>query len=112
MNINRSIQGLICALLVLAACCGCYRNDIRTIQVDVPQLKNAECIKIIQDALAQVEGIQTAQASLENHTFSITYDSRKLAIKNIEYVITHVGFDANGNPAEKSAREKLPAACQ
>jgi copper chaperone CopZ len=91
---------------------GCFRKDIRTIRVDVPQLKSADCSKLILDALSKVDGIISAKPDAETHTVDITYNALKLAIKNIEFVIAGAGFDANTTPATADAKAALPADCR
>jgi copper chaperone CopZ len=91
---------------------GCYRQDLRTIVVDVPAMKTPRCSKIIQDALGGVDGIIAAQPDLQSQSISVTYDSTKLAIKNVEYVITGVGFTANGNDPKPAIKAKLPEECR
>jgi len=104
---------IVLALALLSGvAAGCYRQDMRTVVFHVPRMGSAECIKIIQDGLSAVEGIQSAQPDLGSRTIAVTYDSRKLSIKNIEYVITGAGFDVNDSKARPGTREKLPAACR
>lgn len=89
-----------------------FRPDVRTITVQVPQMKALDCQQRIQDALAKTEGVQTTTPDLASRKIDVTYDALKLGIKNIEYVIAGAGFDANDTPAPKEAREALPAECR
>lgn len=91
---------------------GCFRPDIRTVEFTVPQAGSSECVAIIQGALGSVEGLVLAEPNLQTRTIAVTYDSRKLAIKNIEFVITAAGFDCNDSKAKPEARKKLPTKCQ
>jgi copper chaperone CopZ len=92
--------------------CGCYRQDIRILVVNVPQMKSAECSKIIQGALSRIDGIVSVEPDIEKRTISITYNSTKLAIKNIEFLIAGVGFDANDEQGKPDAKASLPAGCR
>ena len=92
--------------------CGCYRQDIRTLVVNVPQMKSVDCSKIIQGALSRIEGIVSAEPNIEKRTISITYNSTKLAIKNIEFLIAGVGFDANDEQGKPEAKAALPSGCR
>ena len=92
--------------------CGCFRQDVRTLVVKVPQMKSLECSKILQGARSSIEGIVSAEPDIENRTMSITYNGTKLGIKNIEYLIAGVGFDVNdeqGKPEAKAARFRSPS---
>ncbi|MBN1268490.1 MAG: heavy-metal-associated domain-containing protein [Kiritimatiellae bacterium] len=100
------------SLCLSAFAAGCYRQDIRTLIVDVPQMRSTECVKIVQNALSSVDGILTVQPDVSSHTLAVTYDSRKLGIKNIEYVITAAGFDANQSPGKPEVRDQLPESCR
>lgn len=100
------------AIPALVVLLGCYRQDVRTDIFQVPQMAGAECARIIQDALAPIEGIQSAQPDYENRTIAVTYDTKKLARKNVEYTITGVGFDCNESTANQTAKNKLPDTCK
>jgi copper chaperone CopZ len=92
--------------------CGCFRQDVRTLVVKIPQMKSADCSKIIQGALSRIEGIVSAEPDLEKRTMSITYNSTKLSIKNVEFLIAGVGFDANDEQGKTDAKAALPADCR
>lgn len=91
---------------------GCFRQDIKTLVVTVPQMKSPECSKVIQDAMSRIEGIYSAEPDLAARTMAVTYDSKKLSIKNVEYLITGLGFNANGEAGNPDARKNLPAGCR
>ena len=98
------------AAAILAA--GCFRQDIKTIVVNVPGMKSPECSKIIQDATAKVEGIVEVTPDVTAHTVTVRFDSTRLAIKNIEFVIATAGFDANSTVAPPETKAALPAGCR
>ncbi len=109
---KRIITSLALAAALAGAACGCFRQDVRSLVVSVPQLRSSDCAKVIQDALVRIEGIVSAQPDLDNKTMTVTYDGRKLAIKNIEFLIAGVGFDANDVRAKPDARAALPPECR
>jgi copper chaperone CopZ len=92
--------------------CGCFRQDIRTLVVNVPQMKSADCSKIIQGALSRIDGIVSAEPDIEKRAMSIAYNSTKLSIKNIEFLIAGIGFDANDEQGKPEAKAALPAGCR
>lgn len=100
------------AITALVLLVSCYRQDVRTDTFQVPQLAGPACARIIQEALAPIEGIQSAQPDYENRTMAVTYDTKKLARKNVEYTITGIGFDCNENKANPAAKKKLPESCK
>ncbi len=109
--ILRSILALaLCAVMLAGP--GCFRQDRRTITVNVPQLKGPECLRFIQDAAQKVEGIEQVSPSYESRTVDVTYNAMKLGIKNIEFIIAGAGFDANNTQAPAAARAALPEGCR
>jgi copper chaperone CopZ len=101
------------AILVLAAgVAGCRRQDIRTQHIRVPQLKGEACEQVIRAALSRTDGVFAPQVRFSNQTVVVTYDSMKLGLKNLEFVIAAAGFTANDTPADAQAREALPAECK
>ena len=110
MKSARNLFGSLAIAMLLA--CGCFRQDVRTLVVSVPQMKSADCSKIIQGALSRIEGIVTAVPDLEKRTMVITYNSTKLSIKNVEFLIAGVGFDANDEQGKPEAKAALPAGCR
>ncbi len=103
---------LLGAVAAAVLACGCFRQDVRTLVVNVPQMKSAECSKIIQGALSRIEGIVSAEPDLQKRTMSVTYNSTKLSIKNVEFLIAGVGFDANDEKGKPEAKAALPAGCR
>lgn len=89
-----------------------FRHDIRTITVAVPAMKSEACQKLILEALGKAEGVMESTPNIEARTVDVKYDALKLGIKNIEYVIAGVGFDAGETPASKEAKDALPAECR
>ena len=69
-------------------------------------------VPILKALQGPIDGIVSATPDYEKRTVSVTYDTTKLAIKNIEFVIAGVGFDANDIPAKPEARKALPAECR
>ena len=106
----RATAGAIAAAVLLGA--GCFRNDLRVVEVRVPQMATPECSKVILDALGRIEFVVSATPDVASRTVTVSYDSTKLALKNIEIVIANAGFDANEIPASPQARQNLPPECQ
>lgn len=108
---TKLVVGMMCA--ALAACAaGCFRQDIRTLEIKVPGMKTTDCAKIIQDSLNRVEGIISVEPDVQKRILIVTYNSTKVAIKNIEYVIVGLGFDANDEPGKPEGKSALPGDCR
>lgn len=102
---------LACLILGLAlVTTSCRKDDIRTTDISVPGMTNSACAKIIQDSFTTpqgvMQGIMTIQPDLLKKEVKITYDSMKLARKNLEYTIAAAGFDANEVKAKTNAAVK------
>ncbi len=100
------------AIVLAAACGGCYRADRRTIVVQVPQMQSPACYAVIQEALKVVEGIENTRPDYERRTLDVTYNGLKLGIKNVEFVIASAGFVANDMQPPDDVRARLPEACR
>lgn len=92
---------------------GCRREDIRTVTVSVPELRNRACAKVIGDSLSKQMGVKPEKLKfdLSSSTVDVTYDSLFIAKKNIEFAIANVGFQANEVPANTNATAALPPEC-
>ncbi len=99
-------------MLLIVCLAGCRKQDMRTVIVAVPNLKNTTCAQIIQDAFMRQPGIKAIHPDFQHHTLTVIYDSMVIARKNIEYTIAGAGFDANDIPAQSNAAAALPAACK
>lgn len=105
-----------CCIIVLAGMfvfAGCRKEDIRTVTVSVPELRNTACAKIIGDSLSKQMGVKPEKLKfdLTSRTVDVTYDSIFIARKNIEFAIADAGFKANEVPANTNAAAALPPEC-
>lgn len=98
------------ALLMMTA--ACFRQEIQTFDISVPQMKTMECARLIQEALLRVDGIKAAQPDLQKQVIAVTYDSEKLSRKNVEFAIADAGFTANDIPANAQKQAALPVECR
>ncbi len=102
----------ILATVALLATISCRIRDVRTVVIDVPRLRGEECAHRLHRLLLGVDGVDHGALRLEPGRITVTYDSMKLALKNLEYAIAAAGFDANEIPADPQARERLPEQCR
>lgn len=144
MKIFRLIPLLAVSVLVLAT--GCRLKDIRTVTLHAKGVRCPACATAVirslattaelspDQAVAVDEAAQTATASWKdparNNTaavskvvvhygtgdIDVTYDSMKLAIKNLEFAVAAAGYDVQSLPydiaADPAARAALPEACR
>jgi copper chaperone CopZ len=96
----------------LAFFTGCFRNDRRTMDFNVPALTTQECLTYLSGRLRANEGVENVQADFQTGTVTVTFNGLKLALKNIEIIIAEAGFDVNERPGEPAARAAMPAPCR
>lgn len=111
MTKQSCLKLFVCVVAISLSLCGCRQRDIRVTNVRVPNVRNSACQKIVIDALSKIDGIDLEKITFSNGVMTVTYDSMKLGIKNIEHAVKDAGFDANDFEADKTAREKLPPEC-
>jgi len=99
-------------LFLLLGLSACFRQDIRTLDVQVPQLRSEACAGFVRDAFHRVDGVEAVELMVSEHIVRVRYDARKMGIKNIEYLLTAAGFEANGQAPDPDARAKLPEGCR
>ncbi len=109
MNCMRSILVL---TVVAGVVCACRQTDVRTYTLPVAGVKNAACETAIREALKRTEGVQADKLTFSPGAVTVTYDSMRLAHKNIEAVIAEAGFTAGDTPASPAAVTNLPPACR
>lgn len=97
---------------VLAAGAGCRKQDIRTVNIRVPRATGDVCRELVSNSVVRLDGVMSESIRFEEGAVLVTYDSMKIARKNIEYAIAGAGFDANDIPAKPEAREALPVECK
>ena len=103
---------MILGLLALALFCACRQADIRTVTIKAPGLKNQQCEGIVSNVLTRQDGVRPESIRFSPGAVTVTYDSMKVAIKNLEYAMAGVGFAANEIPAQQKAYEALPPECK
>lgn len=109
---TQNIRFSCCFLILLVFTTGCFRKDVRTIELEIPKLTSRECSKYVLNALATIEGVTGAEPNLDSQTLSITYNARLTAFKNIEYAIASAGFDVNDTEGRAEGKAKLPETCR
>ena len=104
----RRLFGIFLVGVLACSMAACFRPRERTHIVSVPALKPAN-EAIVLGSLSNLDGFISCKADQSSHRVSVTYVPEKLGMRNIEFAIAGVGFDANATPASADARAKLPA---
>jgi mercuric ion binding protein len=90
-------------------CMSCRQQDVRTVTLTCPQVVGARAADVVVKALSKTDGVKVDSIRVEDGKVTVTYDSMKLAIKNIEFTIAEAGFDAGDIPADTKARDAFRA---
>ncbi len=92
----------------------CRQHDYRELTIQVPEMRNAACVRVISGALARTPGLQRESVKLDipGRKITLVYDSLLAADKNVEFLVVKAGFSANGIPADPKAAAALPPECR
>ncbi len=120
---------------------GCRLSDVRTTTVNAPGVRCGQCAEIVHRALWALvddppatlrpvpeESAATLRSESDTGTLRriefdlatgaivVTYDSMRMALKNLEFAVASAGFDVEAEPfplaGDPSAREALPPECR
>lgn len=82
---------------------GCRSQDIRRIKINVPEMENDTAAMRVVSILAKVEGVipESITVDIKERTVTVSYDSIRVALKNLEYALAEEGFTANDIPPMK-----------
>ena len=101
-----------CLLLALFAVSACYRNETLEHVFSVPALSSETCSTLVLQAVGSQDGVLSASPDLMNQTLHVTFNSRLVALKNIEYAIKDAGFDVDQSEGRPAAKARLPENCR
>ncbi len=92
----------------------CRRHDIRTVDIRTPGIRCADCAALARRAILGLDGVRRDDLVIDVETgiTRVTYDSLRLALKNLEHALNDAGFDANDMPASLEAVGRLPDECR
>jgi len=98
---------------VLFSGMSCRQHDFRELTVNVPEMRNDACVRVISGALSRAPGLQRdgVKFDIDGRKITLVYDSLLAADKNIEFLVAKAGFAANAIPADPMAAAALPPDC-
>lgn len=101
-------------LLLVGGLASCRRQDVRTVVISVPEMKNEACVSRVRTALETVQAVNPAWISpdLERREVTVRYDSVRHSLRNLEFTIADAGFAVNDVPANQLAQQALPPECR
>jgi hypothetical protein len=103
------------ALLFLALCvAGCFRQEVVTLEIRAPQVRNETAASLVRAAFGGFDTglVHRLEIDTARGAVRVTYDSTRVARKNLEIALADAGFDANAIPADPEKRKALPPECR
>ncbi len=116
---------------------GCRLQDVRTATVRAAGVGCEHCAGVVHQALweltddppaplqrrdgrlrseSETGALRSIEFDVEAGTIEVTYDSMRLALKNLEFAVAGAGFDVHAEPfalsADETARKALPTDCR
>lgn len=68
---------------------------IKTQEINIEGMTCGGCVKSVESAVSQLQGVQSVNVDLEGNKASVTYDSAIVTVGNITEAIEEAGFDTN-----------------
>jgi hypothetical protein len=101
-------------LLALVSLSACYRQDVRWVDIRIPDATGATDLDDLRSRLLSMNAMMPKDQPLymeinaipEPPGLAIRYDARLQSIKNIEHEIARMGFQANDIPGDAARRDK------
>ena len=72
----------------------------------------AERVRYALSGYEEFRMLRQVETDPDARIVRVTYDRRRCALKNIEWMIAAYGFDAGGTPATPEAAARLPETCE
>lgn len=63
--------------------------------INVEGMTCSGCVKSVDSAVSQLQGVQSVDVDLEGNKASVTYDASTVAVEAIVEAIEDAGFDAS-----------------
>jgi mercuric ion binding protein len=99
--------------LVIGIIISFYTHGQSTIKTETFIVKGNchDCQKRIENA-ADIKGVKISAWDVDKKIFSVTYDSKKTSLEQIQKAIAAKGHDAGDIKGSDGAYKKLPKCCQ
>ncbi|MBN2413010.1 heavy-metal-associated domain-containing protein [candidate division KSB1 bacterium] len=88
------------------------KQTISHVMISLPTIQCDNCVNTIENAVNNVQGVESVKVDLEKKKAHINYDADKVKTEDIENAITASGYDANDRKRDEQAHDALLACCQ
>ncbi len=106
------IQTIIFAMLAFCFSATAQQKVLDKVIIKTPGMHCAICQDKIEKSLFKQYGIISVKTNLKAKTVTVTWLTDRTDIAQIKTMIANVGYDADDEIAEPSAKNKLPLACK
>ena len=65
-----------------------------TVQLQAPDISCGHCVGAVKNRVAQLDGVESIEASAETKLIDITYDADKLGLDKIQAELADEGYPA------------------
>ncbi|RIJ42574.1 heavy-metal-associated domain-containing protein [Pontibacter oryzae] len=70
------------------------------------------CKKTLEKAMAYEKGVKSSSLNVESKVLTVVFDSRKTDAANIRSAVNKTGYDADKQPADARAYNRLDECCK
>lgn len=112
-GMNRTLLMALAAVAMLAAA-GCFRQEVRTFEIRVPQMRTPAAAALVTQTLRVFDTnvVSAIAPDTARQVVTVTYHSERAARRNFERTLVQAGFDANDLQADPARKAQLPAEMQ
>ncbi len=71
-----------------------------------------QCKDRIEKAVNKLDGIKSVDLDVDSKICKVTYNEKKVSLKEIREKITSIGYDADDEKKDMRAYKRLPKCCQ
>ena len=101
---------LLIIITILLSIAGKSQSTITTLTVSVKGNCD-DCKERIENA-ADIKGVKTSNWNKDKKTLTVTFDSKKVSLEQIEKAIANAGHSTASQKANEKAYKKLPGCCK
>lgn len=97
--------------LAAVVAAGCFRSNIQTHEIHVPEMTSARAAERLAWALTyttDTASVHRVEADLDRRMLIVTFDSRRIARMNLDHTISAQGFTANNLPPQVATAIPAP----
>lgn len=92
--------------------CNAQKNNKARVTETFNVSGNCEMCEMNIESAAKIKGVSKADWNRETHVMTVTFDTAKVTLTDIQKAIAAIGYDNDGYRANEEAYSKLPECCR